>query len=102
MPTSDPPGRAQTTWRHGPVSSSMTGSAPKSAVYQGALASQLRTVTATCPSGGKSAIYPSSDASAGGLPATLTDATLPRLGADVDGRRPGDDRSARGPRRGRL
>src|SRR5437588_2044378 len=56
MPTIVPLPSIQTTWWKVPVSSSITGSEPKSCWYQGRLTLRSFTVTATWPSGGKSGI----------------------------------------------
>src|SRR5262245_2472775 len=48
--------RRNTVWWNGPVSSSRTGSLPRSALYQGTLTVRSVTVTATCVMVGKSAI----------------------------------------------
>src|SRR4029450_12717168 len=48
--------RANTVWWNGPVSSSRTGSLPRSALYQGTLTPRSLTVIATCVIYGKSAI----------------------------------------------
>src|SRR5438270_3098265 len=56
MPTIVPLPSIQTTWWNVPVSSSITGSEPKSFWYHGLLTARSFTVTATWPSGGKSGI----------------------------------------------
>src|SRR5439155_6392390 len=49
---------AHTTWRNGPVSSSRTGSVPKSARYHGTLRFRSLTVSATCVIVGNSDTLP--------------------------------------------